>query len=71
MFHPFYKNTLIVLQEAGAVHAIDVLTGQVVHEFLAHCRVNSSIAADGNMCLAMGENGHALFFEISMGSRDI
>ena len=35
MFHPYWKNVAIVLQEGGNIHAVDVSNGEIVNHFLA------------------------------------
>ena len=35
MFHPYWKNVALVLQEGGNIHAVDVSNGEIVNHFLA------------------------------------
>ena len=35
MFHPYWRNVALVLQEGGNVHAVDVSNGMIVNDFLA------------------------------------
>ena len=46
MFHPYWKNVAMVLQEGGNIHAVDVSNGEIVNHFLAQVQMNSSWAID-------------------------
>ena len=35
MFHPYWRNVALVLQEGGNIHAVDVSNGMIVNDFLA------------------------------------
>ena len=46
MFHPYWRNVALVLQEGGNIHAVDVSNGMIVNEYLAMVQMNSSWAID-------------------------
>ena len=35
MFHPYWRNVALVLQEGGNIHAVDVSNGMIINDFLA------------------------------------
>jgi len=35
MFHPYWRNLALVMQEGGNIHAVDVSNGMIVNDFLA------------------------------------
>lgn len=71
MFHPFWKNVALVLQEGGNIHAVDVSNGMIVNDFLAMVQMNSSWAIDpyNYLMMVVGDQGKAILYDASMGAR--
>ena len=72
MFHPYWKNVALVLQEGGNVHAIDVSNGMIVNEYVAMVQQNSSWAIDPATyrMMVVGDSGKAIMFDARMGAKD-
>ena len=70
MFHPYWQNVALVLQEGGNIHAIDVSNGMIVNDYLAMVQMNSSWAMDPesyNM-MVIGDQGKAILLDARMGA---
>ena len=72
MFHPYWKNVALVLQEGGNVHAVDVSNGMIVNEYIAMVQQNSSWAIDPATyrLMVVGDSGKAIMFDARMGAKD-
>lgn len=70
MFHPYWKNVALVLQEGGNIHAVDVSNGMIVNDFLAMVQMNSSWAIDPETyrIMVIGDQGKAVLYDASMGA---
>jgi len=70
MFHPYWKNVAMVLQEGGNIHAVDVSNGMIVNDFLAMVQMNSSWAIDpyNNHIMCVGDQGKAILYDAKMGA---
>lgn len=69
MFHPYWRNVALVLQEGGNIHAVDVSNGMIVNEYVAFVMMNSNWAIDpvSYKMMVVGDNGKAILFDASMG----
>ena len=70
MFHPYWRNVALVLQEGGNVHAVDVSNGMIVNDFLANVQMNSSWAIDPFTyhMMVVGDQGKAILYDARMGA---
>ena len=70
MFHPYWQNVALVLQEGGNVHAVDVSNGMIVNDFLAMVQMNSHWAIDpyNYHIMVVGDQGKAILFDARMGA---
>ena len=68
MFHPYWKNVALVLQEGGNIHAVDVSNGMIVSDYLAMVQMNSSWAIDpyNYSIMVVGDQGKAILFDAKM-----
>ena len=69
MFHPSYSNVICALQESGNVHMIDISNNDIIAEFVAFLKVNSSWACSPKLqkVFAVGDLGRASLFSIQFG----
>ena len=70
MFHPYWRNVALVLQEGGNVHAVDVSNGMIVNDFIAMVQTNSCWAIDPTTyhMMVVGDQGMAILFDARMGA---
>jgi len=71
-FHPYDQNHLCVLQEAGNIHMVRHVSGELSHPNVAEARTNSSWACDPYKLrmLVVGDNGEGRLYDISMGGKE-
>jgi len=70
MFHPYWKNVALVLQEGGNIHAVDISNGIIVSDYLAMVQMNSSWAIDpfSYYMMVVGDQGKAILLDARMGA---
>ena len=61
---------VLVLQEGGSIHAVDISNGMIVHDHLAQVQMNSSWACDEEnyRVLVVGDLGKAILLDCKMGA---
>jgi hypothetical protein len=70
MFHPYWKNVALVLQEGGNIHAVDISNGIIVSDYLAMVQMNSSWTIDpfSYYMMVVGDQGKAILLDARMGA---
>ena len=70
LFHPYYRNVVLVLQEGGSIHAVDVSNGMIAHDHLGQVQMNSNWACDEEnyRVLVVGDLGKAILLDCRMGA---